>query len=32
MKEKGKDDTLGIAVTKAVREQASKKGVVFEKQ
>ncbi len=32
MKEKGKDDTLGVAVSKAVREQASKKGVVFEKK
>ena len=32
MKEKGKDDTLGVAVTKAVREQASKKGVVFGKK
>ena len=32
MREKGKDNTLGIAVTKAVREQASKKGVVFEKK
>ena len=27
-----KADTLGVAVTKAVREQASKKGVVFEKK
>ena len=32
MKEKGKDTTLGVAVTNAVREQASKKGVVFEKK
>ena len=32
MKEKGKDNTLGTAVTTAVREQASKKGVVFEKK
>jgi post-segregation antitoxin (ccd killing protein) len=32
MKEKGKDDTLAVAVTKAVRDQASKKGVVFEKK
>ena len=32
MKEKGKDNTLGLAVTKAVRDQASKKGVVFEKK
>ena len=32
MKEAGKDDTLGAAVTGAVREQASKKGVVFEKK
>ncbi|MEO6739553.1 MAG: VWA domain-containing protein [Chthoniobacteraceae bacterium] len=32
MKEKGKDNTLGLAVTKAVREQASKKGVVFERK
>ncbi len=32
MKEKGKDNTLGVAVTKAVREQASKKGVVFERK
>ena len=32
MKEKGRDDTLGVAVTKAVREQASKKGVVFGKK
>ncbi len=31
-KETGKDDTLAVAVTKAVREQASKKGVVFEKK
>ena len=29
MKEQSKDNTLGIAVTNAVREQASKKGVVF---
>ncbi len=32
MKEKGKDNTLGTAVTTAVREQASKKGMVFEKK
>ncbi len=32
MKEAGKDTTLGAAVTGAVREQASKKGVVFEKK
>ena len=32
MKETGKDNTLGAAVTGAVREQASKKGVVFEKK
>ena len=32
MKEKGKDNTLAVAVTNAVREQASKKGVVFEKK
>ena len=32
MKEAGKDNTLGAAVTGAVREQASKKGVVFEKK
>ena len=32
MKEKGKDTTLAVAVTGAVREQASKKGVVFEKK
>ena len=32
MKEAGKDDTLAVAVTSAVREQASKKGVVFEKK
>jgi post-segregation antitoxin (ccd killing protein) len=32
LKEKGKDTTLGAAVTGAVREQASKKGVVFEKK
>lgn len=29
MKEQSKDNTLGSAVTSAVREQASKKGVVF---
>ncbi len=32
MKGQGKDNTLGAAVTNAVREQASKKGVVFEKK
>ena len=32
MKETGKDNTLGAAVTGAVREQASKNGVVFEKK
>jgi post-segregation antitoxin (ccd killing protein) len=32
MKETGKDTSLGAAVTLAVREQASKKGVVFEKK
>ena len=32
MKEKGKDNTLAVAVSKAVREQASKMGVVFEKK
>jgi post-segregation antitoxin (ccd killing protein) len=32
MKETGKDTSLGAAVTGAVREQASKKGVVFEKK
>jgi len=32
LKEKGKDNTLATAVTGAVREQASKKGVVFEKK
>jgi post-segregation antitoxin (ccd killing protein) len=32
MKEKGRDNTLATAVTGAVREQASKKGVVFEKK
>ena len=32
LKETGKDTTLGAAVTGAVREQASKKGVVFEKK
>ena len=32
MKEKSKDTTLGVAVTNAVREQASKKGVFFEKR
>jgi hypothetical protein len=32
MKETSKDSTLGAAVTDAVREQASKKGVVFEKR
>ena len=32
MKETGKDTTLGVAVSKAVREQAAKKGVVFEKK
>ncbi len=32
MKEKGKDNTLAVAVSEAVRAQASKKGVVFEKK
>jgi hypothetical protein len=32
MKEKGRDNTLATAVTGAVREQASKKGVIFEKK
>ena len=32
MKAAGKDNSLGAAVTGAVREQASKKGVVFEKK
>jgi hypothetical protein len=32
LKENGKDNTLATAVTGAVREQASKKGVVFEKK
>ena len=32
MKEKGKDTTLGVAVTNAVREQASKTGVVLDRK